>query len=143
MQPPGGQVDVGRLHAGHALQAAFDQPYAGGAVDAFDEQVDVANITGAGGELLLHFVKVENFNVFGRLRRRAEQCAFRCALVIALQPAFKNGTAYRLAAETAKPPLRSVTTRAIIRRGSDGQTAMEAVVVQGAGVRGPAGNYSC
>ena len=138
VQPPGGQVDVGRLHAGHALQAALDQPHAGGAVDALNEQVNVAYIAGAGGEFLLHFVEVVDFDVFGRLRRRTEQCAFRSALVIALQPGFKNGTAYRLAAEAAKLPLYPIKTRAITRLGGDGQTTMEAVVAQGAGVRGPA-----
>jgi len=127
VQPFGGEVDAGRMYAGHALQAALDQPYAGGAMDAFDEQVDVAHITGAGGEFLLHFVEVVDLDIFGRFGRWAEQRALRGAPVIALQPRLEDGAAHRLAAETAEAPFRAVQPCAVIRAVGDGQAAVKAV----------------
>ncbi len=60
------QIHVGGKHARCALQAALDEPYAGGAVDAFNQQMDIANIAGTSGEFLLNLIEVVDFDVFGR-----------------------------------------------------------------------------
>ena len=89
-------------------------------MDAFDEQMNVAYLAGAGRKFLLHFVEIVYFDVFGRFGRRAEQRTCRGTLVITLQPCPEDGDTYRLAAEATKSSLRAIQRRAIIRIGSNG-----------------------
>ena len=140
MQPLGCQIDVSRLYTGNALQAAFDQPHAGSAMDAFDQQMNVAHIAGAGGEFLLHLVEVVDFDVFGRLWRRREQRAFRCALVIALQTRLQRWHCITDWQPKQQNRRSAPSSRAwIVRLGSDGQAAVKAVARSGIATR--ASNY--
>jgi hypothetical protein len=55
------------------------------------QQVNIAQVTRGGNELLLHFFNIIDFNIFGWFGRRGKQQAFRSALVIALKPGLENG----------------------------------------------------
>ena len=100
----GRKVDPCRKHAGQTGEAVFDQPDAGGAVDAFHQQMDLFFVALAMDELLLDLLEVIELEILGWLRRRGELSIFRGALIETFEPGFVDRLAHRLAAEAAELP---------------------------------------
>ena len=121
----GSQIDIGQLNTGFAHQPPFNQPNAGSTMDALYQQVNIAQIAGAGDKFLLYLIEVIDVYVLGRLRRRGKQRSFGGALVIALQTRVENGSAYRLAAHAAKIPRSTVQMEVIVAPCRNRQAAMK------------------
>ena len=66
------KIDPGLGNARHRLQAVLDQPDTGGAVDTFDEKMNIPNLAKIFDIFLLNLVQVVEIKLPGKLRWRAE-----------------------------------------------------------------------
>ncbi len=130
-QPTAGEIDPRLLDAGQRLQSLFDQPDTGRAVDALDQQVDLAAFAGDVGELLLHRVEVEDGEIPGRLGRRSQNLALRGAPIEALQSGGMDGLADRLATGAAEGTLAALDKRRLPRGWGNRQATVKAAAGDG------------
>ena len=106
-----GVVDADFAYAGEALQALLDQPHAGGAVDAFEQQFGAA-YTGIAAlhETPLHCFEVEAFQIAHPLRHAVfGPVAWRAAMAVIIgESAGDDGRGHRSAASAAHIALGAV-----------------------------------
>jgi hypothetical protein len=98
-----GQVQVRLGDPGHAAQVFLDQPAAGGAADAFDQQLGLAQLAVLLNEGLLHLAAVvqRQFVRQGLGQRLRIGGVLAAVLVVVLQAAGDYGLGHRLAAGAA------------------------------------------
>ena len=135
------QIQRGLEHPRHLHQALLDQPAAGGAADAFDQQFDLLTVTLAAHIALLHIAAVEHLQLVlqGLGQGFGVGGAFRAVRVIGLQAASDDGVGHRLAAGAAHGALLAENGAAPRRAGRN----RFAAVIAGGGLAHFAVSWCC
>jgi len=123
-----GQVQAGFGDAGQIAQVLFDQPAAGGATDAFDQQGRLGQVARMADEMLLHIAAVVQGQLILQLLR---QClgvgaAVAAVLVIVCKAAGDDRLGHRLTAGAAELPGLAEDHGGEAAAGGDGQGAVVA-----------------
>ena len=130
----GGKVDVGGQHAGQLSKVPLVQPDAGGADDALQYQVGLANIALALHEALLDLGQVIQLELFKLIQRGLGRLGQVGAQPVIVGVAgIDDGLGHRLTAAAAGGPVLVRKTDRIRRSRRDGLATMKAALGSGAG----------